>query len=245
MYSIAICSKDDGRFSAVSANLKLRFGNRPHEIIRISDARSMAEGYNRAVAQARRERLIFCHDDIEILNPEAIDCLDGHLGRFDIVGIAGTDRMTVGSWAAGGPLHTFGQVAQLKDGELSVFFFGLRSRVMEGIQAVDGVFFATNRKVVEKIKFDEQTFDGFHLYDMDFSFSAYLAGFQIAVACDIHLLHSSMGSWDAQWQHYGQRFHMKYAGKLYVQLLRRSQPARIGAMSKEECAEVMQQATPK
>jgi GT2 family glycosyltransferase len=246
MYSIVICSKDDAKFSAVSANLRERFAGREFEIVRIADARSMAEGYNRGVAQARGERLVFCHDDIEILNPDAVDRLEEHLGKFDIVGIAGADRLIVASWVGAGPLHTFGQVAQFQeDGSRAVFLFGTSRRVTGGIQALDGVFFAVNRRVFEKISFDAKAFDGFHHYDLDFSFAAHLAGFQIGVASDVHLLHASMGTWDETWRRYAGVFTAKYRQQLYPEPLRKHFSARIFAKSRQECAEIMREATPK
>jgi GT2 family glycosyltransferase len=61
------------------------------------------------------------------------------------------------------------------------------------MQAVDGLFMAVRRGVAEQIRFDEKTFDGFHCYDIDFSYSAHLAGFRVAVAADLPVLHHSPG----------------------------------------------------
>jgi GT2 family glycosyltransferase len=246
MYSIVICSKDEARFSAVSANIEERFAGFDHEIVRIPDARSLAEGYNRGVAQARGQRLVLCHDDIEVLNQDVVQRLDEHLAKFDIVGIAGADRVIIGSWAGAGPLHTFGQVAQrADDGGFAVFLFATHKRAFDGIQALDGVFFAVNRRVFDKISFDARTFDGFHLYDLDFTFAAHLAGFQIGVASDVHVLHASMGSWDEAWRRYSTLFRMKYAKQLYPAAVRKHLSARIFAGTKQECAEIMREATPK
>jgi glycosyltransferase involved in cell wall biosynthesis len=245
MYSVIICSRDDARFSSVSANLAERLGDREHEIIRLSDARSMAEGYNRGIEHARGDRLIFCHDDIEILNSDAIERLDEHLQRFDLVGVAGTDRVMMGFWSAAGPVHMFGQVAHVEKDGFAIALFGRPSRIVLGIEALDGIFFAIQRKVVEKIKFDAGTFDGFHLYDLDFTFAAHLVGFQLAVANDIHLLHLSIGSWNEQWAKDAHLFGVKYAGRLYPQPLRPFQTALVRAATKRECAEIMREATPK
>ena len=54
----------------------------------------------------------------------------------------------------------------------------------------------------ESIQFDAATFDGFHLYDLDFSYRAFLAGFRIAIAWDIPIIHVSSGRLDAAWQRY-------------------------------------------
>jgi 2-polyprenyl-3-methyl-5-hydroxy-6-metoxy-1,4-benzoquinol methylase len=68
------------------------------------------------------------------------------------------------------------------------------SNVVENIQVFDGLFFAATRAVAEAVRFDQENFDGFHLYDLDFSFSAWLAGFRLAVCNDIDIIHDSRGN---------------------------------------------------
>ena len=69
--------------------------------------------------------------------------------------------------------------------------------VVPGIQALDGVFMAMRREVATAIPFDAEAFDGFHLYDLDFSFRAHRGGFRLAVCRDVVLIHESTGSYDA------------------------------------------------
>ena len=81
------------------------------------------------------------------------------------------------------------------------------------MQALDGMFIAARREVVERCSFDEERFDGFHLYDLDFTFSAYLAGFDVAVFRDITMVHytyaSAPGYLD-EFDRYRLRFEEKY-----------------------------------
>ena len=51
--------------------------------------------------------------------------------------------------------------------------YGVDGAVSPGLQALDGMFFAARRDVLARCAFDEATFDGFHGYDIDFSFRAY------------------------------------------------------------------------
>jgi hypothetical protein len=53
-------------------------------------------------------------------------------------------------------------------------------------------------------------FDGFHLYDIDFSYRAFLAGYRIAVPADLLLVHFSLGRYDAAWHQYNRRFLEKF-----------------------------------
>jgi len=76
------------------------------------------------------------------------------------------------------------------------------------------VFLAARREVLERIRFDEDTFDGWHLYDLDFTFSAHLAGFRTAVCHDLCLIHNSFGDYADAWRIYVQRFEDKYRSRL-------------------------------
>jgi GT2 family glycosyltransferase len=242
MVSIIVCSINDARFSSVAANYTQLLKDEPHEIIRIADARSLCEGYTRGVAQSRGEYLIFSHDDIEILSADFAVRLKEHLNEFDLVGVAGTNRLVRGTWIAAGPPYIFGQVAQqhLQEGFV-VRIFGGGRRAFGGIHAMDGVFLAARRAVAEQIPFDARTFDGFHHYDLDFTFAAHLAGLRLGIASDIHILHASWGvePQDEKWRHYLARFEQKYAGRLHPMPLRPWVHATVKVATKEEIVEVM------
>jgi GT2 family glycosyltransferase len=240
MISIIICSIDDARFSAVSANYSDLLKSEPHEIIRIGDAKSLCEGYNRGIARSRGEHLIFSHDDIEILNQDFAARLKEHLSKFDVVGVVGTNRMVRGEWISAGPPYIFGQVAQRQMPEgFTILIFNQGRRIVGGMHALDGLFFAVRRSVVEKVAFDAQTFDGFHHYDLDFTFAAHLAGFNLAVASDIHIIHSSPGAHDAMWGDSLGKFERKYARRLLSIPPRRFTFAAVGVGTKREVTEVM------
>ena len=242
-YSFIICSIDDAKFAAICRNISDRFRAFSHEIIRIPDARSMTEGYNRGIVKSKGDRLVFCHDDIELLNSSFAARLDRHLGEYDLVGVAGTDCLAMGFWAGAGVHHIFGHIAQ-PDPQCgyTVTHFGTSKRVVGNIQALDGVFVAARRAVTERIAFDSNTFDGFHLYDVDFTYAAYLAGFKLAVAVDLHFLHTSGGDWGESYRTYIARFNAKYARKLSTAKLRTFGSAATHCTSIDDAIAVMEEA---
>ena len=210
--SVVICSIDAAKFARVSDNYRALYGAREVEIIGIHDARSLAEGYNRGIARARGEHLVLSHDDIEILTPDFADRLDRHLAQFDLIGVAGTTRLVTGKWESAGDPYAFVVIcAPVPDsvGYVTVLRGG-GPLVVPGIQALDGVFMAMRREVATAIPFDEALFDHFHLYDLDFSFRAYRAGFALAVCRDIVMIHQSIGKFDAVWADYRRRFETKH-----------------------------------
>jgi GT2 family glycosyltransferase len=214
MISIVICSIDDAKFGAVAQMYDRLLAPGPIEVIRVADARSLADGYNRGIKASRGEHLILCHDDIEILTEDLSARLTEHLGRFDLIGVAGTTLLGNGTWVSAGPPYIYGQVAHPTDGGFMLDIYSASRRVVSGIQAIDGVWMAMRRSVCEKVSFDEVNFDGFHMYDMDFAFRAHLAGLKLAVCCDIRMLHQSTGKFDAKWERYAARFMQKHAHKL-------------------------------
>src|SRR3954470_25061532 len=200
--SVIICSIDEERFRAVSRNYAERLGSGPYEIIRISDAKSLAEGYNRGLEKARGDIVIFSHDDIEILTPDFRRRLVGHLQRLDLLGTAGTSRLINASWNTAGQPWVHGQVAQpARSGEgYVVDIYGeAKAPVQAGIQALDGMFIAARRIAAAALGFDAERFDAFHCYDIDFTYRAFLARMAVGVANDILIYHASLGNFDDSW----------------------------------------------
>lgn len=215
LVSFIICSIDAKKFAAVSDNIARHFTGTPYEIIPIHNALSLCEGYNRGVRLSRGDYLVFCHDDIEILAPDFAARLQQHLEEFDVVGVAGTTLLAGSTWADAGFPHLHGMVAHPADDHgYELMVYGSTRRTIPAIQACDGLFFAARREVMATLKFDEALFDGFHLYDLDFTYRAHLAGLRVAVCNDLLLAHHSRGSFDEKWERYAAIFKKKHGRTL-------------------------------
>lgn len=212
LVSLVICSVDPDKWRAVTAMYGRVFAGRPHEIIGLHDARSLSEAYNRGIARARGELIVFSHDDVEFLAGDAADRLLAHLDRVDLVGVAGTSRVVGPSWIQGGWRTMRGQVATPgpAGAGLRVDVYGVDGPLTTGIQALDGLFLACRRAVAETVRFDAETFDGFHLYDTDFSLRAFQSGWRLGVANDMPVLHLSRGRLGEAWRTYANRFLAKF-----------------------------------
>jgi hypothetical protein len=210
--SVVVCSIDPGKFERVGASYARAFGEAPWELIGIHDARSLAEGYSRGFAHARGDTIVFSHDDIDILTPDLAGALARALAAVDLAGVAGTTKLIGPAFAWGGKAHTRGRIAEpANEGTgLQLVVFNPSPGVTAGLEAIDGVFMAARRKTVAAIGFDAATFDGFHLYDIDFSFRAHLSGWRVGVTSEIVLRHDSQGGFDANWESYAARFAMKF-----------------------------------
>lgn len=241
MYSVVVCSIDKDKTKRITRHYSELFSGRDYELILISDARSLAEAYNRGFQRARGDTVIFSHDDIEFLTPRTwLDRLNAHLEIFDVVGVAGTTRLIAPAWAAAGPPFTFCRVGELdKDAPYRMLYCGAPANRVANIQALDGLFFAVKRKVLERIQFDAVTFDGFHCYDVDFTFSAHLAGFRLGVATDLAILHHSQGQFANEWDNYANRFTAKHKKKLHPMKQRRYQHGLVQLHTKAELVEAL------
>lgn len=214
--SLIICSIDPAKYAAVTANYAVALAAHPYEIVGIHDARSLAEGYNRGARRARGDILAFSHDDVEIVSPDLGDAIARATATLDVAGIIGTSKVISAYWPNAGHPFLHGWIAQpAKDGKrFYVGVFGVDGPVSEPLQGLDGMFFVAKRHVVEKVPFDEATFDGFDGYDIDFSFAAHLAGFKVGTTAEIALIHASGGKFDDDWKRYAQRFEDKYRDRL-------------------------------
>lgn len=239
MFSVVICSKSPEKFHRVSTQYRHLLRGEHHEIIGIHDARSLGEGYNRGLSASRGDAVIFSHDDIEIWTQDFAERIARHLARFDCVGVAGTNMLVSANWCDAGPPHIFGQVATPSDNAYQVGIFGSARRVMGGMQALDGLFLAFRRPVIESIRWDEVTFQGFHCYDVDCTYRAFLAGYRLGIAMDLAIFHHSHGHYAEAWKHAARLFHQKHAATLGRINPRKFQFAAVNTASKEEAMAVM------
>ena len=200
--SVLICSIDAAKYARVTASYERLLASYPHEIIGIHDARSLAEGYNRAVQASRGEWLLFSHDDVEIVSSDLAPAILRATATLDVVGVVGTSKVLSGYCGQPGEQRFY------------VGVFGVDGPLTAGLQGLDGMFFVAKRAVVEAVPFDEETFDGFHGYDLDFSFAAHLAGFSVGTSAEIALIHASGGTFGEDWQRYANRFAEKHRDRL-------------------------------
>jgi tetratricopeptide (TPR) repeat protein len=214
--SVVVCSIDERKARQIREHYSTLLAGRKFEIVQIDDARSLAEGYNRGFAKTSGEIVIFSHDDIEIASPDFSARLLRHLSSNDVVGVAGTSFLNGANWNSAGWPRVHGCVAHRQHDGNGFIFHCFGPPPSAAVEALDGLFIAAKRRVCEAIPFDAATFDGFHLYDLDFTYRAFLAGFRITVPWDILIIHASAGRLDAQWQKYAQKFVDKYRGQKIV-----------------------------
>jgi hypothetical protein len=216
VFSVIICSIDALKFAQASECYRALLAAWPHEIIAIRDAHSLAEGYNRGLGRSSGEIVIFSHDDILILDPAFGQKIRARLRDFDLLGFVGAKRLIDGRWFGAGSGWIHGVMAHAGRDGLNLSVYDVSAwPVVAGIRAIDGLCMMARRETALEIGFDETTFDGFHLYDLDFSYSAWRAGKKLGVCCDIPVIHASNGSYGrGDHERYAARFVAKHAAAL-------------------------------
>lgn len=172
----------------------------------IRDPRSLAEAFNGILDRAVGDIVILCHDDMEVLDASIHDALADALQAADVVGVVGAERISGPAvlWAGHPWLH--GGIAYPRDGgRIDATLYSLRRGIVPGLAALDGVFVVVGPRA-RSLRFDAATFDGFHFYDLDFTWRAHRDGLRLAVATGIRLAHLSEGAFDASWRRYAERF---------------------------------------
>ena len=209
--SVIVCSIDEAKAARVRALYERVFAQLRHETILLTDARSLAEAYNRGIDRSTGDIVVLSHDDIDLLAADFAARVLAHLRTYDVIGPVGATRMTgpVPVWA--GHPHRRGWITHHApdDAKWQVGVLDPRS-IADGVAVLDGVFLAARREVVARVRFDDQTFDGFHGYDVDWTYRAAQAGFRLAAAGDLRVVHASGGRYDAVWERYAARFCAKH-----------------------------------
>lgn len=227
---IIVCSIDQNRLSRMHASLDRHWGDQSYRLIHLHDAKSLAEGFSRGIGMSTAEYVVLCHDDIEFLTPPALrgqvtreswpQRIVSHLQHWDVIGVAGTSHLSTPAVLGSGTGHVHGWISQpdhfpsIARASMSGngYMVGLLSAATAPTRAdaLDGVFVAARRSALQQVAFDGTTFDGFHGYDVDFSYRCHLAGLRVAVCPDLWLVHHSEGNFGDDWIKYAQRLHRKF-----------------------------------
>lgn len=208
--SIIVCSNDDARFARFSDECARAFAGDAYEIVRVHDAASMCEGYNRGMATARGDMAIFCHDDVEFLFTHGGTRLKLALSNADVLCCVGASKLTGPIWLDAGPPHLQGWMAMPEhDGRYVVSIAGVPDPERALVTA-DGCFIACHTTVAIDLGWDAINFTRFHMYDADFCARAKEAGYRVRFATRMPISHLSGGSYGAEWRTEADKFVSKH-----------------------------------
>lgn len=177
--------------------------------------KSLTQVYNEVLDESETDIVLFCHDDIYFETNNWYSKLLKHFEKtdFGIIGVAGTTSLPEsGRWWEDRK-KMVGIVNHEHEGKKweSRYSESFDTMVFETL-IVDGLFFAVSKSKLSH-KFDE-SFDGFHFYDIPFCFKNHLSGTKVGVITNIRITHRSIGMTNDKWEENRQKFATTFASEL-------------------------------
>ena len=205
MLSIIVSSCDDRLLSDLSNSIENTVGIE-YELIAIKNenaAYSLSEAYNLGALQARFGALLFVHEDVIFHTENWGKQLVKHLETLPNVGLVGISGSAYkpfvpSSWhfERSAPL-SYRFIQGFKYSSQPNRLRDLNASSVRPVVCLDGVFLAVKKSTFDTVRFDE-TVEGFHAYDTDFSLRI-AENFQNYFVPDILIEHLSEGKINDQW----------------------------------------------
>ena len=177
---------------------------------------SLSEAYNKILEQSSNDIVVLCHDDLEFDTNNWGNKLLKHFTKnpdYGIIGVAGSKYLpsTAKWWEVTNTMY--GIVNHKHDNKkwTSTYSKDIGNKIEE-VVLVDGLFLSLSKERI-KHKFDE-SFNGFHFYDLAFCVPNYLSDVKVGVITDIRLTHLSVGMTNDVWEQNRIIFSEKYKQQL-------------------------------
>lgn len=225
MLSIIVCSVKPERLSLFERNVKETVGV-PYEIILYDNRvhkKGICEVYNTSAHNAKYDYLCFVHEDVSFETKgwgQKLITFAGETEKCGVVGFAGATMKT--SHCSGWMVKDTYNRCSLKQGCSHDLWKANMSVPYEKVVVLDGFFLFCSKQIWGKCPFDSTTFRKFHLYDLDFSLQAFIAGYQNYVCGEIDVIHKSSGTYNIEWIAETLKFHKKWEKHLPVSICRMS-----------------------
>lgn len=176
--------------------------------------KSLSQVYNEIIQESTNDIIVLCHDDLifETKNWGKKLLSNYEKSDYGIVGLAGSVHLPEsGKWWES-RIMLRGIVNHQKDGKKWESKYSPNEGKISNVVVVDGLFISFDKRKIKK-SFDE-TMNGFHFYDLSFSFSNHLEGVKVGVTYDVRVTHLSIGETNDQWEENRIFFVDKYKSSL-------------------------------
>lgn len=194
MISIIICSRAADISQALKDNISQTVGCENELVIidNSTNSYSIFQAYNEGVSRARGNILCFMHEDVRhhtegwgrIISGEFLDPTVG------LIGVAGTHFIPKVPmyWYESPFISQYSMNNDGSGGTMNDTCDNFKG-VLADVVAVDGMCFFIRTELFDKIRFDDQSFTGFHAYDMDICMQVHDIGKRVCVTREILVEH--------------------------------------------------------
>jgi hypothetical protein len=180
--------------------------------------KSLSVVYNEIIKESTNDILVICHDDVlfDTKNWGKNLLKNFEKSEYGIIGLAGSVYLhETGRWWEKA-MTMRGIVNHQHDGKKWESRYSINNGKISEVLLIDGLFISFDKTKI-KNQFDE-TINGFHFYDVAFSFSNHLEGVKIGVTYDVRVTHLSIGQTNDQWEKNRILFSEKYKDNLPTKL---------------------------
>ena len=182
---------------------------------------SLTEAYNYILEKATYDIVVLCHDDIYFEKKNWGRKILKHFKRnpeYGILGVAGTKQLpSSGMWWEDKSQMCGIVNHQNEQGKWTSRYSPSKGNEIDDVEVLDGVFMIVNKNKIVR-GFNEKI-EGFHFYDIDFTYNNHLNGVSIGVIYDIRITHLSMGMTNQQWEDNRRLFVSLYKDKSLDKIL--------------------------
>lgn len=194
-----------------------------YELVVIDNSKnrySIFSAYNEGIRLSKGNYLCFMHDDIWYKTTgwgeKVVNMFEDE--SIGIVGVIGSYIMTkdYGYWDMMAPLVTGCVVVNESGRIVNCDLYNDLTGGSSEVAMLDGMWLCCRRKMFEKISFDEQTYSGFHMYDMDICMQSLVSGYKNMVIRDVDVRHYGKVSYNMAFCDGLDLFHKKWNDKLPV-----------------------------
>lgn len=224
MISIIICNKKATLNPDLEKNIRDTIGVE-YEMIAIDNSRgqfSIFQAYNEGVARAKGDILCFMHDDILFRSNDwgkvVVESFSSN-PNMGALGVAGGHFMPdcPSSWSTckTTSYHVWQTNRHGSATEYGCNDYTNGKRLVE-VVCLDGLFMCFRRSLFDTIRFDDNTFSGFHCYDSDICMQVLSMGYSVNVTFDIDIEHRSNGACNQQYYDNLELWHNKWHGQLPI-----------------------------
>lgn len=201
MISIIICSTKQDIDTIIKENISNTIGV-PYELIIINNSNnsySIFSAYNEGIRRSQFPILCFIHEDIIFRSSnwgkliyKSFETYKS-LGMIGVIGATAIFEMSWGWWSAPkvGNIIQSDKKTRIK---LTYNICNDETPILKDAVICDGLFLAFPKNIFKTISFDDNTYVGFHGYDMDISMQVLASGYKIAIIDNILIEHYSWGN---------------------------------------------------
>jgi glycosyltransferase involved in cell wall biosynthesis len=207
MLSLIICSTHSALSDSFEANIQKTIGTE-YEIVHIDNSKhqyNIFEAYNEGVARSKGEYLCFVHEDVRFHSKNWGKVVEQHLSQpfVGAIGVAGgnvvLDKL---DWRFYGFGHVYLIQGTSSIEEMPGYYISHKPSCicqvpLLQVTVLDGVWICIRKDLFKQIRFDDEHFHDFHLYDSDICMQINQLGLGVFVTHDVLLEHFSEGTFSA------------------------------------------------